>query len=61
MPSLPHDLLPSEFITKHSYAFFMHRMFISNIFKKYDERSVSAVFITFKLMMYLHTAVMQCT
>jgi len=39
----------------------MHLMFISHIFKKSDERSVSAVFITFKLIMYLHTAVMQVT
>ena len=37
----------------------MHLMFILNIFKKYDEQSVSAFFIAFKLMMYLHTAVMQ--
>ena len=37
----------------------MHLMFIADIFKKYDEQSVRAVFITFKLMMHLHTAVMQ--
>jgi len=58
MPGLSHDLLPSDFITKILYAFLMHLMFISYVFKKYNEQSVSAVFITFKLMMYLHTAVM---